>query len=108
MNVIDGLLVFMNSECNRNYEKYFDGDLNKEFPNAYRFCKANIYKLILMLRKVFIHIKKKMIERKIKETHLCRQEDFYSNLSMENMTDVDHKHVKKVWKDFELYNLGEY
>ena len=32
--------------------------------------------------------------------------DFYSNLNMEDITDVDYKHAKKVWKNFEIKNIG--
>ena len=27
---------------------------------------------------------------------------------MENITDIDYKHLKKVWKHFRIQNLGEY
>ena len=33
---------------------------------------------------------------------------FYSNLAMENITDVDYKHPKRFWKNFELQSLGQY
>ena len=31
-----------------------------------------------------------------------------SHLNMENITDEDYGHVKRVCKDFEIKNLGEY
>ena len=34
--------------------------------------------------------------------------DFFSHLNMEDITDADYAHVKKVSKDFETKNLGEY
>ena len=34
--------------------------------------------------------------------------NFYSSLNMENIADSDHKHVKRVWKNFEIKSLGEY
>ena len=36
------------------------------------------------------------------------KEDFYSHLNMEDITDADYAHVKRVCKDFETNNLGEY
>ena len=32
----------------------------------------------------------------------------YSNISMEDITDVDYMHGKRVCKEFEIENLGEY
>ena len=39
---------------------------------------------------------------------LPEKEDFYSHLQMEDITDADYGHTKKVCKDFEIKNLGEY
>ena len=36
------------------------------------------------------------------------KEAFYSELNLENITDKDYEHVKKVWKTFEIKNPGEY
>ena len=33
---------------------------------------------------------------------------FYSNLNMEDITDTGYLHAKRVCKDFEIKNLGEY
>ena len=33
---------------------------------------------------------------------------FYGNLNVENIADADYKHAKKVWKSFEIKNLGYY
>ena len=40
------------------------------------------------------------------ETSLPDEEDFYSNLNMEDITDADYKHAKKVWKNFETKYIG--
>ena len=42
------------------------------------------------------------------ETTLPEKEEFYSNLSMEEITDADYVHGKRVCKYFEIKNLGEY
>ena len=39
---------------------------------------------------------------------LPNKEDFYSSLNMENIIDVDYEHAKKVFKEFEMNNLGDY
>ena len=36
------------------------------------------------------------------------KEDFYSNLNPEDIADADYMHAKRVCKDFEIKNLGEY
>ena len=43
-----------------------------------------------------------------KETSLPDKEVFYSNLNMEDITDVDHRHAKRVFKSFNNKNLGGY
>ena len=45
---------------------------------------------------------------KFNETSSLEKEDFYSHLNMEDITDADYVHAKKVCKDFEIKNLGEY
>ena len=42
------------------------------------------------------------------ETSLPEKEDFYSHLNIKNITDADYAHVKRICKDFEIKNLGEY
>ena len=42
------------------------------------------------------------------ESSLPEKEDFYSHLNMENITDADYAHAKRVSKDCEIKNLGEY
>ena len=32
------------------------------------------------------------------QTSLSDKEDFYSNLNMEDITDVDHRHAKRIFK----------
>ena len=45
---------------------------------------------------------------KFNETSLPEKEDFYSHLNMEDITDTDYAHAKRVCKDFEIKNSGEY
>ena len=42
------------------------------------------------------------------ETSLPKKEDFYSNLNMEDITEVGHKHAKRVFKNLSNINLGDY
>ena len=43
-----------------------------------------------------------------KETSLPEKQYFHSQLNMEDISDVDYTHVKRVCKDFKIKNLGEY
>ena len=42
------------------------------------------------------------------ETSLPNKEAFYSSLNMEDITDVDYRHAKRVFKNFSNKNLGDY
>ena len=42
------------------------------------------------------------------ETWLPNKEAFYSNLNISDVTDVDHTHAKRVFKEFNIKNLGKY
>ena len=42
------------------------------------------------------------------ETSLPDKEAFYSNLNMENITDVDYRHAEIVFKNLNNKNLGDY
>ena len=40
--------------------------------------------------------------KKFSKTSLPKKEDFCSSLNMEDITDADYRHLKRVWKDFEI------
>ena len=42
------------------------------------------------------------------ETELPDKESFYNELNKEHITDEDYVHAQKVWKEFNLKNVGEY
>ena len=42
------------------------------------------------------------------ETSLPDKEAFYSSLNMENITEVDHRHAKRIFKNLNYKNLGDY
>ena len=42
------------------------------------------------------------------ETSLPDKEAFYSSLNLEDITDVDHRHAKRVFKSLNNKNLGDY
>ena len=42
------------------------------------------------------------------ETSLPDKEAFYSSLNMEDITDVDYTHAKRVFKNLNNKNIGDY
>ena len=46
--------------------------------------------------------------KKFNKTSLLEKEDLYSHLNMEDITDADYMHAKRVCKDFKIKHLGEY
>ena len=61
-----------------------------------------------LYKKVFILAKYMGNWEKFNEMSLPKKEDFYSHLNMEDVTDADYVHAKRVCKDLEIKNLGEY
>ena len=46
--------------------------------------------------------------KKFEEELLLDEEAFYSSLKIEYITDVDYRHAKRVFKNFNNKNLGDY
>ena len=49
-----------------------------------------------------------MYWKKIIRALLPEKKDFYSHVNVEDVTDVDYMHAKRVCQDFEMKRLGEY
>ena len=45
---------------------------------------------------------------KFNESSIPNKESFYSNLTMENITETDYIHANNVFKMFKLNNLGDF
>ena len=80
--------------CNKNYQHKFDENLKERFFNTYK-CLS------------LCHAYKDDWE-KFNKTSLPKKTEFYNHLNMEDITDGDYAHAKRVCKDFEIKNLGEY
>ena len=80
----------------------------KRFKNTFKFSNNDINKFILLLRKVAYPYNKMDNWEKFNEITLPEKEDFYSNLTMEGITDADDINAKGICKDFEIKNLGEF
>ena len=94
--------------CNKDYSNKLDEDLKLRFKNTFTFSNNDINKSILLLRKDVYHYEYMDDREKFNETTLPEKEEFYSTLNMENITDAYYMRAKRVCKDSEIKNLGEY
>ena len=108
MTTKDELLIFRCFSCKKNYEKAFNKELIQRFENIYEFCNGDLNKFILSLRKDVYPYEYMDSWERFNETSLPDKEAFYSNLNMEDITDVDYRHAKRVFKNLSNKNLGDY
>ena len=94
--------------CKQRYKKKFNKDLIKKFKNTYSFCNNDLNKFVLLLRKGVYPYEYMDSWERFNETSLPSKEDFYSNLNMEDIDDIDYRHGNNVFKRFKLENLGQY
>ena len=104
----DDQLIFKYFECKKNYMKDSNNELIKRFANIYEFCNEDINKFILLLRKGVNPYEYMDSWERFYETSLLNKEAFYSSLDMEDITDVDYRHAKGVFKKLNNKNLGDY
>ena len=108
MTTKDEQLIFRCFKCKKNYEKNFNKELIQRFGNTYEFCNGDLNKFILLLRKGVYPYEYIDSWEKSNETSLPDKEAFYSNLNMEDITDVDYKHTKIVFEYLINKNLSDY
>ena len=104
----DDQLIFRCFECKKNYKKDFNNELIKRFANIYEFCNEDINKFILLLRKGVYPYEYMDSWERFSETSLPDKEAFYSGLKMEDITNVDYRHAKRVLKNLNNKNLRGY
>ena len=76
--------------CNNYYKKKFNQDLIKKLKNTFSFCDNDLNKFVLLLRKGVYPYEYVDSWEKFNETALPSKKDFYSNLNMENIDDIDY------------------
>ena len=82
--------------CNKDYQHKFDEKLKEGFFNTYKVSYHGNNKFISLLRRG-VYLYEYMDDwEKFNETSLPEKEYFYSHLNMEDITDVDYTHAKKV------------
>ena len=94
--------------CKQRYRKKFNKELIKRFASSYEFCNNDLNKFVLLLRKGVYPYEYADTWEKFSEISLPSKEDFYSNLNMEDISDIDYRHANNVFKIFKLENLGNY
>ena len=90
----DEQLIFTCFRCKNNYKKYFNKELIQKFSNTHKFRNGDLNKFILLLRRGVYPYKYTDSWQKFDETSLRDREGFYSNLNVEDITDVDYRHDK--------------
>ena len=107
-SVKDNLIEYKCLSCNKNYSNKLGEKLKKRFKNTFRFSDNDINKFILLSRKCVYPYEYMYDREKFNETILSEKEEFLSNFNMEDITDADYMHAKRVCKDFKIKNLREY
>ena len=88
--------------------KNFNIELIQRFANTYEFCNGDLNKFILLLRKGVYPYENMYSWQRFDKTSLPDKEVFYSNLNMEDITDVVYRHGKTVFEYLINKNLGDY
>ena len=94
--------------CNKSYQRQFDEKLEERSFNIYKFSNYDNNKFILLLQAGVYPYEYLDDWEKFNEILLPEKEDFYSHWNMEDITNADYTHAKKVCKDFEKKNLEKY
>ena len=105
---MDKKLIFRCFDCKKNYEKEINKELVERFSNTYEFCDKDLNKFVMLSSKGVYPYEYMDGWDKFNEKIIPSKESFYSNLTLENITEVDYIHANNVFKTFELNNLGDY
>ena len=105
-NSIEWKSCMENNRCKEG-KKLIEG-LIRKFSSVYQFCRDNINKFILLLRKGVYPYEDMDNWGKFDETTLPPKEAIYSSLNLENISNEDYVHTQKVRGVFEIKNCGEY
>ena len=103
----DNRLNYKCKDCNKTSSKSVNG-LTEKFSRTYKFCNGNLHKCVLLLRKGVYHYEYMDSWERSNETSLPPKNSFYTKLNLEDISDKDYLHARKVWDVFEIRTLGEY
>ena len=72
-------------------------DLIEKFPKMHKFCNGNLNKFVMMIRKGVCRYEYMGSWERFNETSLPSKKDFYSELTLEGISDKDYEHAQKVF-----------
>ena len=73
--------------------------LIEQFPRMYQFCNGDHNKFVLLFRKGVYPYEYMNSRERINETSLPPKKDFYSDLTLEDVSDKDYSHAQKVFEE---------
>ena len=85
--------------CKKNYSKDCSKELFKRFAKTYEFCKGDINKFVLLLRKGVYPYEYMDSWERFNETALQNRKAFYSKLNLEDITIKTMPMLKKCLKN---------
>ena len=94
--------------CNKNYSNQIDQELKKRFMNTFKFSNNDVNKFFSLLRKGIYPYDYMDEWENFNETILPKKEKFYSNVTMEDITNAGYMHVKRFCKELEIKRLTDY
>ena len=108
VNAMNETITFECVDCKKEYKKDLNKKLIERFSNVYEFCGYDMNKFMILLRKDVYPYEYMDEWDKFNEKELPSKGSFYSNLTMEDISDTDYAHANNVFKKFDINNLGEY
>ena len=81
----------------------FDENLKKPFFNTNKLSNHDINTFIIFLRKSVYSYEYMDDWETFNDISLPEKKDFYSHLNMEDNTDADYVHVKRIRNDFKIF-----
>ena len=100
--------VFKCIDCEKEYEKEFNKELLERFANTYKFCDNDLNKFIMLLRKGVYPYEYIDEWDKFNEKIIPSKESFYSNLTLENISETDYAHANNIFKKFNINVIDLY
>ena len=93
-------------ECNGTSNKSIN-DLIEKFPNTYQFCNSDLNKFAFILKKGVYPYEYMDSWERFNETSLPPKKDFYSELTLQDISNKDYEHAQKMFNEY-CTDTGDY